>query len=51
MRRLKTKYSINEKSIAVLTPYAAQKAKVKELLNEAKFREVKVLSVVESQGI
>ena len=39
---------VKETSIAVLTPYTAQKAKVKELLNG---REVKVLSVAESQGI
>lgn len=43
--------SIKEKSIAVLTPYAAQKHKIQELLKKKNIHNIRVLSIVESQGI
>ena len=50
IKRLTEKHSICQSSIAVMTPYAAQKNKIGQLLKSQNMNEVTVLSVIESQG-
>ena len=53
INELHTKYEIQYKSIAVLTPYTAQKELLKEMIkDDAKFKDEKpvVATIIESQG-
>ena len=50
IQELLQRHSIRENSIAVLTPYAAQKNVIRELLQNKGINNVRVLSIVESQG-
>ena len=53
IKRLVEKHNLHDKDIAVLTPYAAQKKLVTDLLvksNDKRIQKVVVSSIVESQG-